>query len=312
MARLLLIFLDGVGLGESDPVVNPLMAARLPTLMGLLEGRRPVSNAAPWSGRQASLVGLDALLGLPGLPQSGTGQAALLTGRNAAALFGRHFGPWTPTMLRPLVANENLLVRAVRTGGRAAFANAYPERLFERAQVPGVGNRLPLQLRIGPSIAAQAAGLLTRHTAELARGAAVASEITNDAWRERIGRRQVPAIRADRAGRNLARIANEHDLTLFAHYTTDHAGHRGSFADAVTALERVDAFLHGVVEALAPDVLVLVASDHGNIEDVRVGHTRNPALALAVGPGHLDLVGDLRSLTDVAPAVLAYLGFRIG
>ena len=36
---------------------------------------------------------------VPGLPQSGTGQYSLFTGDNGAQRFGRHFGPWVPTML---------------------------------------------------------------------------------------------------------------------------------------------------------------------------------------------------------------------
>src|SRR5690606_37535490 len=110
--RVLFVFVDGVGLGPADPAVNPLARPDLPALAALLDGRAPVLEAAPYHGRAASLVGLDATLGAPGLPQSGTGQAALLTGRNAAELFGRHFGPWTPTALRPLVERESILARA--------------------------------------------------------------------------------------------------------------------------------------------------------------------------------------------------------
>src|SRR5690606_3618283 len=127
--RVLFVFVDGVGLGPADPAVNPLARADLPALAALLDGRSPVLDAAPYHGSAASLVGLDATLGMPGLPQSGTGQAALLTGRNAAELFGRHFGPWTPTALRPLVERESILARAVAAGLAVAFANAYPEEL---------------------------------------------------------------------------------------------------------------------------------------------------------------------------------------
>ena len=350
--RALFVFVDGVGLGPADPDVNPLARAELPALAALLDGRAPVLEAAPHHGRAASLVGLDATLGVPGLPQSGTGQAALLTGRNAAALFGRHFGPWTPTALRPLVERESILARARAAGCAVAFANAYPEELvaaldaaeagaaeedgepFGRAgavepdeehvggtgasaPAPGAASgrprrrsrpRLPLPARIGPPLAARAAGLLTRHTAALLRGDAVASEITNDAWRERLGRLELPVITAAGAGRNLARIAAAHDLTFFAHYATDTAGHRGGMAAALAALQRVDAFLAGILEELPGDTLLLIASDHGNLEDTRTGHTRNPALCLVAGPGHERLAARLRSLTDVAPALLGWLG----
>ena len=48
--------------------------------------------------------GLDATLGVPGLPQSGTGHVALLAGVNAPALHGRHQPHFPPVALRPLAA----------------------------------------------------------------------------------------------------------------------------------------------------------------------------------------------------------------
>lgn len=308
MPRVLLVFLDGVGLGPADPAVNPLAAARLPTIARLLDGRAPTLDAAPYHGAEASLVALDASLGAGGLPQSGTGQAALLTGRNAARLFGRHHGPWTPTALRPLVARESVLAVARRAGRRVAFANAYPEEALDPPARASRSTRFRTPLRAGPPLAALGAGLLTRHTAALARGDAVASEITNDGWREHLGRLEVPAISPAAAGRNLARIAAAHDLTLFAHYTTDTAGHRRDLAAGIEAIERVDAFLGGLLDALPPDALLLVASDHGNLEDTRAGHTTNPALALVRGPGHERAARRLRALTDIAGAVLDGVG----
>ncbi len=308
MPRVLFVFLDGVGLGPADPAVNAFAAARLPTLARLLDGRRATADAAPCHAREATLVGLDASLGVDGLPQSGTGQASLLTGINAARQFGRHYGPWVPTALRPLVAEESVLARAKRAARDVAFANAYPEEAVDPHAGDARRARLRTPLRAGPPLAALGAGLLTRHTAALARGDAVASEITNDGWREHLGRLEVPVISAGDAGRNLARIAGAHDLTLYAHYSTDTVGHRRDLTAAIDAVERVDAFLDGVLEELPEEVLVLVASDHGNLEDARAAHTYNPALALVHGPGHADFARRLRTLTDVAPAVLEALG----
>ena len=92
-ARLLFIFLDGVGIGEEDPDRNPFMRARVPTLRGLLGGRLPTLRAPGVEGHRAFAFPLDAQLEVEGTPQSGTGQASLLTGTNAAAAYGRHFGP---------------------------------------------------------------------------------------------------------------------------------------------------------------------------------------------------------------------------
>lgn len=306
--RVLIVFLDGVGLGGDDPDRNPLAAARLPALDILLDGRRPLAGAAPFHGERASLVGVDATLGVDGTPQSGTGHAALLTGEDAVRMFGRHYGPWVPTALRAMVAERSVLARAKEAGVRVAFANAYPEELAERARQEGARGRHLGPLRSGPPLAALGAGLLTRHTAALERGDAVASEITNDGWIRHLQRASLPEPTPEAAGENLARIAAAHDLTLFAHYTTDHVGHRGTAAEAVAAMERVDRFLAGALGSLPSDMVLLVVSDHGNLEDTERQHTRNPALGVVAGPGHRALAGRLRRLTDITPAVLEALG----
>lgn len=304
MQQTLFIFVDGVGLGARDRAVNPFLRARLPTIQGLLGGALPLAETAPPHSplrtSRATLLGLDATLGVPGLPQSGTGQAALLTGENAPRLFGRHYGPWVPTPLRPLVAERSILARQVAAGREVAFANAYPEEVLRD---PAPGRRARSPLRAGPPLAALAAGLLTRHTPALERGDAVASELTNDLWRERLGRTTLPRITPRQAGHNLARIAASHHFSFFAHYATDTAGHTGEMGAAVAALERLDDFLGGVLEALPPEIMLIVASDHGNIEDIRGGHTRNPALALLVGPGHGEVAEGVADLTDVAEGV---------
>lgn len=305
MARALLVFVDGVGLGGDDAEVNPIAAADLPTISRLLAGARPVRVSGPLSCAEATLVPLDANLGVPGLPQSGTGQTTLLTGRNAALRLGRHMGPWVPTALRAELMRTSVLRLAKEAGRSAAFANAYPEELIRALDATGMP-RGATPLRAGPPLAALGAELLDRHTAELSRGDAIASEITNDGWIERL-RRDVPRIDARTAGVNLARIAAAHDLTLYAHYNTDHAGHRGTYESCVEAIERVDAFLGGVLETLPSDVLMVVASDHGNLEDTRGGHTRNPALGLVTGVDHARAAASLGSLTDIVPLLLRRL-----
>ena len=304
--RILLLFLDGVGLGSDDPARNPLVAAELPVLNGLVSGPLTASRAGAASDR-ATLVPLDATLDVAGLPQSGTGQVALLTGTNAAEAFGRHYGPWVPTALRPVLAAENVLRRAQEAGCRVAFANAYPEEVLARYAEQGGALRGATPLRAAMPYAALTAGLLDRHTPALQAGSAVASEIVNDGWIERLRRVELPRVSAEEAGGNLARIAAAHDLTLFAHYATDHVGHRGDMAAAVGAIERVDRFVGGLLHTLPADVVLLVASDHGNLEEVGAGHTRNPALGLVVGPGHAALAAALTSIMDVAPLVLRQL-----
>lgn len=300
--RALLIFLDGVGIGPPNADRNPFLRAELPVLRGVLDGQVPTLAQPSITTATAAARPLDALLGVPGVPQSGTGQTALLTGRNAPRIYGRHFGPWTPVRLRPLLEAQNLMSAALRVGLRVAFANAYPAGYTDHLQRRG-HRRFP-----APPLAALAAGLLVRHADALRDGEAVASEIVNTAWRTHLGYTDLPEISPETAGRNLARIAADADLTVFAHYSTDLAGHRGGMTGAVRALQLVDRFLAGVLDALPEHTLLVTASDHGNIEDVTAGHTHNPALGLVVGDGAPTLAHRLDAITDVAGALLAWLG----
>lgn len=288
--RVVLVFLDGVGIGSADPARNPFLSASLPTVRGALGGV-PTLDSPRLEGPHGRSLPLDAGLGVEGRPQSGTGQTALLTGENAAQRFGRHFGPWTPTGLRPLLAERNVLVRARDAGRRVAFANAYPERYLER---------VPSRRMAAPPLAAHAAGVLDRHQDHLSRGEAVASEIVNDGWRKHLGFSALPEVSPEAAGANLAGIVRAHDLTLYAHYRTDEAGHAGTREAAHAALERVDRFLGGLLQALPDDGLVVVASDHGNLEELDGGHTTNPVLGLLLGrrPPSEDRLGSILDVTE--------------
>ncbi len=271
----------------------------LPTLLELMGGSLPTLESPRTSGPLGLAIPLDATLGIDGLPQSGTGQTALLTGENAADLHGRHFGPWVPAALRPLGEQRSVLQRVLDAGRSAAFANAYPR------DWPGRGRRS--RFIAAPPLAARAAGLLDRHEEALGEGRAVSSEIVNDGWRTHLGHRWLPEISLQEAGANLAAISSATDLTLYAHYTTDDAGHSQSMDAAVSALQRVDGLFEGLLQELATDTLLLVTSDHGNIEDVRTGHTLNPALGIASGPG-AEQAQKMSDLRHVTPFVLRVLG----
>jgi bisphosphoglycerate-independent phosphoglycerate mutase (AlkP superfamily) len=70
------------------------------------------------------------------------------------------------------------------------------------------------------------------------------------------------------------------------------------------ALLRVDELVAGLLESVTDDLSIVLASDHGNLEDVRVGHTLNPAVGLFIGGRHHELSAPAASLMDVAPSIL--------
>ncbi|NJN84371.1 MAG: hypothetical protein HC802_20220 [Caldilineaceae bacterium] len=133
MKRVLFLFLDGVGLGPNDPTINPLLAADLPTLAALLGGSPLVAATGRLSTDQAELVPTDAKLGIAGRPQSATGQTAILTGINAPARLGEHYGPRPDARVRAILDEAGIFKR-LRTAGLAPyFCNAYPRAFLPRS-----------------------------------------------------------------------------------------------------------------------------------------------------------------------------------
>jgi hypothetical protein len=142
-----------------------------------------------------------------------------------------------------------------------------------------------------------------RTLAQLEAGEAVAFDIDHSVLRE-LGHDLEP-VAPEEAGRRAAAVAGQNDFTLYEHFLTDKAGHGREMAEAVTVLERLDAFLGGVFAHLPEDVLFVLTSDHGNVEDLSVKtHTYNDVPTIAKGPGAAAFAARIRSLTDIAPAIL--------
>lgn len=290
-APVVFLFLDGVGLGDDDPLTNPVAAADLPVLRAAAGGavhRSTPPRAAPLRVFRH----LDASLGYDGLPQSATGQTTLLTGRNAAAAMGRHYGPWPGPTLRPLLEHGTLFHDAQRSGG-AALANVYPRR---RA-VDGEARRWRPN---APRVAAGAAGVPLRDLEAYRDGAAVPPDLSG-ALLTRFDAAVRP-VDADGVAAVLAGMTRCYPFTFLDVWLTDAFGHAQDGAAAQALLERFDRVL-GSVLAQAPDATVVVTSDHGNVEDVRTRqHTRNRVPLLAFGPGAAAFE-EATSLLDVAPAI---------
>lgn len=271
----------------------------MPTLRDLFGGAIPTNANGPYPSAYASLVPTDATLGIPGLPQSGTGQTTIFSGVNAARANGAHVGPYPNETLRALLTTHNIYQRILATGSSAAFANAYPPFFFDRLK----RNKAR---RSATTFAAGAAGVRYRDIDDLREGRAVSGFVTNAIWREHGA--DVPLITARQAGHNLAHIAREHAFTAFEYFLTDAAGHKHNSDYTTNVLCEVDELLAGVLTQADADTLVVVTSDHGNLEDSSAkAHTLNPVPTILIGAGHEKIAGRIQSLTDLASAMEEYL-----
>ena len=299
---MLFVFLDGVGLG-ADVGHNPLGVFSLPAFERLAGRQRWLRTSEVVQRSGHVFRAIDARLGVEGLPQSGTGQAALFTGTNAPRLAGRHYGPYPHSKTRAALAAENVFLRIRRLGlpleEPVAFANAYPPRFFTYARQRDrwtVTTRCCLE-----------ADVQIRSQAELDMDHALTADLTGQAWRDRLGL-DVRVIIEEDAGARLVQISGRHAFTLFEYYLTDKAGHSRDLERAERVLRALDRFFTGLLDTFDEERdLLLISSDHGNLEDLSVkSHTLNAVPLIAFGRG-ASYFQDVRDLTGVTPAVVEAL-----
>lgn len=294
--HLLLVFCDGMGLGANDPATNPFFHAATTTLQRLF-GKIPTNASGVLRGEHAALVPTDTRLGVEGLPQSGTGQTTIFTGVNAPAAIGEHYGPYPNEALRAILKRESIFKRLHALGFSTCFANAYPPFFFERLARGKARRTATMQ-------AAMAGEVQLRGVLELARGEAVSGlAMDNRYWAEHGA--PVPIITPHTAGENMMRLAQQFDFTVFEYAPTDIAGHKDDRAEIVRVLNEVGGFWGGILDVLDPARdLLLITSDHGNIEDWSVTkHTFNPVPTILVGAHAEELAARIHALTDIAPTV---------
>ncbi len=298
--RLLFIFLDGVGLGANDPQVNPLARASMPYLENLLGGHKLLAGVAPLVKQRASLYALDAGLGVPGLPQSATGQAVLLTGANIPAQIGEHYGPKPNPPIAAALHNGTLFSRLRAAGKSAALLNAYPPRYFH-----GVDSGKRLYSAIPLAVTSAGLPLFTKD--DLFAGRALSADFTGEGWTQMLGFPDAPVLTPRSAGQRLASLAQGYDFSLFEYWASDYAGHRQDMPWAVRQLEVLDEVLRGLVDSWTDaDGLILVTSDHGNMEDLSTRrHTdaRVPGLLIGSRSARTAFASGLHDLAGITPAI---------
>lgn len=296
--RVLLFFIDGVGVGPDDPDVNLLATGDYPTLQ-LTQGSTPRAAAGPPSVAH----GLDPSMGVPGLPQSATGQTTILTGVNAPAVMGAHISGFPGPTLRRLLFEQSILKRVRERERAATFLNAYRPSFFHTPE--------PKRRLSATSLATMASGAPFRGWEDLLLGRAVTHDLTH--WRVRERGYDVPPRSPEEAGHIIAREAMRSDFSLFEYFETDRAGHDRDRERLARCLGDLDRALETVLrEVDLATTTVIVVSDHGNVEDRRVKtHTLNPALFAAWGPGAHGDGSEMRALTDIAPLVLRALGENV-
>lgn len=295
--RVILFFIDGLGLGPAGPD-NPL-TTEMPYLRRLLGGHPLTINALGRIYPQATLLALDTTLGVPGLPQSATGQTTLFTGINAPAAVGQHIRGFPTEPLRRLLDTGGLLKKIKEAGKKPVFLNSFRPHFFTDI---AAGKRF----YSATTLMNYYAGLPFMSFEDMAAGRSVHSDVTSEVLRAE--GYNVPYVPPERAGEIMACVSAQHDFVLFEYFLTDMVAHKRNHEKIRYCLSVIDSFLASTLAYLdTTETLLIVTSDHGNLEDLSTGnHTENPVPLLLIGAGRQPAPA-MTDLTDVAPLILRAL-----
>lgn len=291
--RIIFIFIDGMGIGENDLVKNPCAQSKI-KLFNFFKTdsfpRRVLNNGV--------VKPIDAQLGVQGIPQSATGQATLFTGINAAKLLNKHLSGFPNKQLREQLTEHSIHVKLKNMGKCLTFINVYRPIFFEK------GPEALIRFLSVTSIANWKADLQFFDLDHLLSEQAIYHDFTN---LELIKRGfKVPVFSAEKAGQILARASQNYDFCLYEFFKTDRAGHARDINYATQILVQLEQFIISLLNHTdLSNTLILLTSDHGNIEDLSVKtHTSNPVPLIAWGPAKDDLLASVNSLTDVCPVLV--------
>lgn len=287
------IFIDGIGLGEASEK-NPFFVDTYESFQ-ILSGENFSHNSENILTNNHIFKPIDANLGVVGLPQSGTGQTTLFTGENASKVIGKHFGPYPHSGIKYLLKEQSIFHAVKEVGKKPYFINAYPPIFFEHAKRR---NRWSCT-----TLMTQSAEMRLNSTEEVLKGEALTAEIVQNAWRERLNI-DLPKIDATEAARRLLNVVPNYALVMYEYYLTDKAGHNQKIEDAQRVLNTLDEFLlHIIKEKRSEDVLV-ITSDHGNLEDLSTKtHTRNEVPLFVMGEG-AETFSEVESLVGVKNGIM--------
>jgi 2,3-bisphosphoglycerate-independent phosphoglycerate mutase len=302
--KLLFLFLDGIGLGEDNPEINPFARANMPFLESLLGNKKLVKTTAPVENEQVTLLAIDPNLGVKGLPQSATGQGVLVTGINIPAKLGYHYGPKPNPEVAEFLSHETIFSKVIKANKKTTLLNAYPPRYFD-----GIDSGKRLYSSIPLALTNAGISLLTHE--DYFAGKGLSADFTGQGWHDFLGFPNAPLFDPHTAGVKLAELAKQYDFSFFEYWASDYAGHKQDMESAVKQLEIFDRVLKGLLSAWKDeDGLILLTSDHGNMEDLSTRkHTATQVPFLLFGDKTLrsEFQKDIHDLTGITPAISKFL-----
>ena len=299
MNSVLMIFIDGVGIGKEDYEFNPFFKYGFKTFTELF-GQIPSLKNPFLKKENKFLFHTDARLGMEGLPQSGTGQTSIFCGMNAAKFVGKHFGPYPYSTLIPVIKEKNIFLHFLKKKQKTFFANAYPKVFFD--YINSGRQRLSVT-----SLSCLLSGMRLNRVSDVRRGNALTAEITNERWNLKLNY-NLSVIKPETSARRLLRIASKNKFTLYEYFLTDHIGHGRYDGEIVSTLKTLDTFLYTIMNEMNyKKTSLIICSDHGNFEDLSLKtHTLNPSLTITAGRNAEKLYKEIKSISQIRDAIIKH------
>jgi 2,3-bisphosphoglycerate-independent phosphoglycerate mutase len=299
MNNVLMVFLDGIGIGKTDYEFNPFFKYGFKTFEKTFSEIPSLDNKKLTNGK-IFLFPTDATLGVEGLPQSGTGQTALFCGFNASKFVGKHYGPFPYTTTIPILQKDNILVYFKEKYKSSYFANAYPKVFFD--YINSGKSRLSVT-----AVTCRLSGIKFNRVSDVRAGRALTAEFTNERWNQRLGYK-LKVIQPKTAARRLLRIAEKYKFTLYEYYLSDHLGHLRLANEFENLFSEMDEFLFTLLDEVdSKKMTLIICSDHGNLEDLSIKtHTRNPAITITAGKSAKQIAESVTDITQIKKAIIEF------
>lgn len=308
--RFIFIFIDGVGIGKSNGD-NPFVSAD-PGILRLWEG-------SVYDNNGITLKPIDPLLGIPGIPQSATGQTTIFTGINIPGLLSKHIGSFPNKLMRKVIREENLLLKLDNSGKKVKFVNAYPHHseIFSNSHIniDDEGNlvfsdEFPEKFKRRISVTSSiliSNNMIPFDTKDIKKKKSLYQDYSNKSLL-RYGL-DLPVFTPEDAAGVLYNTSSDYDLILYEFFQSDIYGHRKNKTEQVELISGLDTLLSTLISLLNPEEdTLLITSDHGNLEDSSgKSHTLNPVPLITWGRGSSELSKNIDDLSDVTPEILNFL-----
>jgi 2,3-bisphosphoglycerate-independent phosphoglycerate mutase len=293
----ILLFIDGVGIGKKDFEYNPFFKYIFKTFTEFF-GSVPSLDNPIIKRNDGFIFPADARMGVEGFPQSGTGQTSIFCGINAPQFVGKHFGPYPYSTLIPIIKEQNIFLEFIRRNKKVFFMNAYPKVFFD--YIDSGKSRFSVT-----TLSSSSSGLKFNSIADVLEGRALTAEITNERWNSKLGY-NLPVLKPSVAAKRLLNVASCNDLVVYEYFLTDHLGHGRYEGNTENTLNVLDEFLLTLFTKIDPQKFtILLCSDHGNFEDLSVKtHTLNPSLTISYGLHASFLYQKINDLSDIKNSLL--------